>query len=354
MRLNPITRKKLRRFRSLRRGYWSFLLLTTLILLACFAELLINNRALIVRYEGRWYFPTYGAMIPGKTFGLDYEWETDYRQLKEHFRQQQAAGNGASENWILMPPVPYNPLENCNPGEYIRARAPDLAQAHYLGTDIQNRDILARLVYGFRNAIIFAFSFMAGTYLLGILIGCTMGYFGGTFDLLVQRLIEIWSNIPYLYVVIIVASIVRPNLGWLVVITVAFAWMGMTYYMRTGTYKERARDYVAAAQVLGASDLRIIFQHILPNTAATLVTFVPFTVAGAITSITALDFLGFGLPVPTPSWGELLQQGTNHLTLAPWIVISSVTAMTLVLTLVTFVGEAVREAFDPKKFTLYE
>ncbi|WP_043589436.1 ABC transporter permease [Geminisphaera colitermitum] len=354
MRLNPITRKKLRRFRSLRRGFWSFIVLTALVVLACFAELLINNRALIVRYEGNTYFPTYGAIIPGKTFGLDYDWETDYRQLRERFLQQRAGGGEKTGNWVLMPPVPYNPLENCNPGEHIRPRAPDFAQAHYLGTDTQNRDILARLVYGFRNAIIFAFFFMAGIYLLGILLGCAMGYFGGTFDLLVQRLIEIWSNIPFLYVVIIVASIVRPSLGWLVVITVAFSWMGMTYYMRTGTYKEKARDYVAAAQVLGAGDTRIIFRHILPNTAATLVTFVPFTVAGAITSITALDFLGFGLPVPTPSWGELLQQGTRHLTLAPWIVVSTFTAMTLVLTLVTFVGEAVREAFDPKKFTIYE
>lgn len=355
LRLSPITRKKFRRFRAIRRGWWSFLALTALVLFACLAELFINNRALLVRHDGEWFFPTYGAIIPGKTLGLDYEWETDYRQLRDTLRADtpEAAAARARGDFVLLPPIPYDPLENCYPAEYFKPRPPDLAKRHLLGTDTQNRDILARLVYGFRNALIFSFWFVAGVYTLGILLGCAMGYYGGVFDLLVQRVIEIWSNIPFLYVVIIIAALVRPSLTWLVVITIAFGWMGMTYYMRTGTYKEKARDYVAAARVLGAGDLRIVTRHILPNTAATLVTFVPFTVSGAISSLTALDFLGFGLPVPTPSWGELLQQGTRQLTLAPWIVLSAFTAMTLVLTLVTFVGEAVREAFDPKKFTLY-
>lgn len=354
-RLNPITRKKLRRFRSIRRGYWSFLLLMGLVVFACLAEVFINSRALAVRHDGEWFFPTYGAIIPGETFGLGYAWETDYRELRAKLAADtpEAEAARARGDFVLMPLVPYNPIENCYPTEYFKARPPDFAQHHFLGTDTQNRDILARLVYGFRNALIFSFWFVVGVYGLGILLGCTMGYYGGVFDLLVQRLIEIWSNIPFLYIVIILAALVKPSLGWLVVITVAFGWMGMTYYMRTGTYKEKARDYVAAARVIGAGDSRIVLRHILPNTAATLVTFVPFTVASAIGSLTALDFLGFGLPVPTPSWGELLQQGTRNLTLAPWIVLSAFTAMTLVLTLVTFVGEAVREAFDPKKFTLY-
>jgi microcin C transport system permease protein len=355
-RLNPITRKKLRRFRSIRRGYWSFVLLLALTIFAGVAELFISQRALVVRHDGHWFFPTYGAIIPGRTFGLDYDWETDYRQLKKQLASDTPAGATARArgDFVLLPLVPYDPVENCYPGEFFRARAPDFAKRHFLGTDTQNRDILGRLVYGFRNVLIFSFWFCAGVYGFGILVGCMMGYYGGAFDLLVQRIIEIWSNIPFLYVVIIVAALVKPSLSWLVVITVAFGWMGMTYYMRTETYKEKARDYVAAARVLGASDGRIIWHHILPNTAATLVTFVPFTVAGAISSLTALDFLGFGLPVPTPSWGELLRQGTQNLTLAPWIVLSAFTAMTLVLTLVTFVGEAVREAFDPKKFTLYQ
>lgn len=351
-RLNPITAKKLRRFRSLRRGWWSFVLLAGLILFTLLAELFINHRALVVRHDGRWFFPAYGAFVSGETFGLGYQWETDYRQLRDQIRTDPAAQ--ARGDFVWLAPIPYSPTENCYPGEFFRARPPDLAKRHLLGTDTQNRDIFARLVYGFRIALAFSFWIVLGTYALGIVLGCAMGYYRGVFDLIFQRIIEIWSNIPTLYVIIIIASLVRPNLLWLSLITIAFGWMGMTYYMRTGTLKEAARDYVASAQVLGASDTRIILRHILPNTAATLVTFVPFTVAGAIGSLTALDFLGFGLPVPTPSWGELLRQGTQNLTTAPWIVLSAVTAMTLVLTLVTFVGEAVREAFDPRKFTTYQ
>lgn len=351
-RLNPITAKKLRRFRSLRRGWWSFVIFLGLVLFTLFAELFINHRALVVRHEGRWFFPAYGAVVPGDTFGLGYQWETDYRELRTRVAADPEARARADFVWLA--PIPYNATENCYPGEFFRPRPPDLAKRHLLGTDTQNRDILARLVYGFRYALAFAVCFVAGVYLLGIAIGCAMGYYGGWFDLFFQRVIEIWSNIPFLYVVIILASLVRPTLGWLVAITIVFGWMGMTYYMRTGTLKEKARDYVASAQVLGASDARILFRHILPNISSTLVTFVPFTVAGAIGSLTALDFLGFGLPIPTPSWGELLQQGMRNLTLAPWIVLSAFTAMTLVLTLVTFIGEAVREAFDPKKFTLYQ
>lgn len=351
IRLDPITRKKLRRFRSLRRGYWSFLLLMGLIGFACMAELFVSPRALVVRHEGRWFFPTYGGILPGRTFGLDYDWETDFRSLRDRLHADPASA--ARGDFVVLPLIPYGPIENCYPDQFFKPRPPDFARRHFLGTDTQNRDIFARLVYGFRHALIFSVWFVAGVYGLGVLLGCAMGYYGGVFDLLVQRVIEVWSNIPFLYLVIIVAALVKPGLGWLVTINVAFGWMGLTYYMRTETFKEKARDYAAAARVLGASDARIILRHILPNTAATLVTFIPFTVAGAIGSLTALDFLGFGLPVPTPSWGELLSQGTKNLTLAPWIVLSAFSAMTGVLILVTFIGEAVREAFDPKKFTLY-
>ena len=349
IRLNPLTRKKLRRFRSIRRGYWSLVVLAVLVGFSFVAELFVNSRALVVHYEGQLYFPTYAGFIPGTEFGLGYEYETSYRELQERFRGQEETGN-----WLLMPLVPYDPIENAYAGEFFLPRPPDAAKGHWLGTDTQNRDILARLIYGFRYAMIFAFGFMAGVYLLGIVLGCMMGYFGGAFDLGVQRLIEIWSNINFLYVVIIATSIIRPNLGMLMVITVAFSWTAMTYYMRTATFREKARDYVAAAQVLGAGSGRIIFTHILPNTVSTIVTFIPFTVAGAITALTALDFLGFGLPAPTPSWGEMLKQGTQNLQTAPWIVSSAFMAMVVVLTLVTFVGEAVREAVDPKQFTIYE
>ncbi len=349
-RLNPLTRKKLRRFRQVRRGYVSFLILCGLVVISLVAEILVNNRALAVRYEGTWHFPTYGAVHTGREFGLDYDYEVNYRDLRKQF--------AGTNNRVVLPVIPYSPTENCYPGEIFRPRPPDFAKGHYLGTDQINRDILARLLYGFRNALAFSISFMALTYLIGIAVGCLMGYFGGWFDLLVQRLIEIWSNIPFLFVVIIVASVVSSagigmKLWVLLAIVVLFSWTSMTYYMRSATYREKARDYVHAAEVLGASPGRIIFRHVLPNTLSTLVTFVPFTVAGAISSLTALDFLGFGLPPPTPSWGELLRQGTSNLN-SPWIVVSAFSALVSVLVLVTFVGEAIREAFDPKKFTTYQ
>ncbi len=347
MRLNPLTVKKIKRFKSLRRGYYSLIIMGALLLVAVFAELFVNNRALVVYYEGSLRFPTYGSQIAGTEFGFDYSHETNYRDLRDRLR---AEGGG----FVIMPPVPFGPQEDAYPGEFIRPRPPDFGNRNFLGTDTQNRDVLARLVYGFRNAMIFAFGFVGGVYLLGIAIGCAMGYFGGWFDLITQRFIEIWSNIPFLYTVIFVSSVFEPSLLLLLGIIVAFSWTGMTYYMRTGTFKEKAREYVAAAQILGASTSRIIFHHILPNIIATLVTFMPFLMITAITSLTALDFLGYGLPEPTPSWGELLRQGTERLKIAPWITLSAFAAMTVVLTLMAFVGEAVREAFDPKKFTIYE
>ncbi|MEO7598491.1 MAG: ABC transporter permease subunit [Opitutus sp.] len=344
---DPQTKKKFARFRAIKRGYYSFLVLAGLTVLAIVAELLVNNRALVVRYEGEWFFPTYGAIHTGKEFGLDYAYEVNYRDLDARFKAD------GGRNRVVLPPVPYSPLENCYVGETFRPRPPDWSKGHYFGTDQINRDILARLLYGFRNALLFSSGFFAMTYLLGIVFGCLMGYFGGTFDLIMQRVIEVWSNIPFLFVVIFVASILTPNLGLLLVIVGLFSWMSMTQYMRTSTYREKSRDYVHAAEVLGASTGRIIFNHILPNVLSTVVTFIPFTVAGAISALTSLDFLGFGLPPPTPSCGELLRQGTANLN-APWIVISAFTALVLVLSLVTFVGEAVRDAFDPKKFTTYQ
>jgi len=240
---------------------------------------------------------------------------------------------------------------------------PNAARAHFLGTDDKGYDILAQVFYGFRIAMIFALGFVMMVYLIGVAIGCLMGYFGGWVDLIGQRGVEIWQNIPYLYMVIIVAATLQDlpfNLpGWfriaaLLGIMVLFSWTSMTYYMRTAVYREKARDYVAAAQLLGASTTRVLFNHLMPNTISTMVTFMPFIVATAIISVTALDFLGLGLPIGTPSWGALLKMGVGKATQAPWIVLSAFGAMVSVLTLVTFIGEAVREAFDPKKFTTYE
>jgi microcin C transport system permease protein len=357
MHLNPLTRKKLKRFRSIRRGYFSFLILVGLVVVSLLGELLVNSRALIVRYKGELYFPTYGANIPGTTFDLGYSYETNYRDLRAKFEAE------GSEDWVLMPPFEYNPYENTPYMGVFKPAPPSFMggpEGHLLGTDTTGRDIFSRLFYGFRVAIFFALTFMTLTYLIGITIGCMMGYFGGVFDLIVQRLIEVWSNIPFLYMVIIIFSVVPSTLsipsriGILLAVLVLFSWTSMTYYMRTATYREKARDYTAAAIVIGASTSRIIFNHIIPNTISTIVTFMPFSVVSAITAITALDFLGFGLPAPTPSMGELLKQGTQTLTTAPWIVSSAFAALVFILTLVTFIGEAVREAFDPRKFTTYE
>jgi microcin C transport system permease protein len=348
LRLDPLTRKKIQRFKSIRRGYYSFILFTLLVLLSVFAELLVNSRALVVHYDGEWFFPTYGAVIPGKTFGLDYDYETNYRDLKRRFEQQPERGN-----FVILPPIPWNAYENdLRDGEY-PPFPPSFKDRHYLGTDTTGRDVAARLVYGFRTAIFFSLILLFASYLIGVSIGAAMGYFGGLFDLLFQRIIEIWSNIPFLYVIMIVSSIMIPNFLTLILIILFFGWIGMTWYMRTATYKEKAREYVMAARALGASNSRIIFRHILPNTVSIIVTFIPFSVANGIIALTSLDYLGFGLPPPTPSWGELLAQGSNNLQ-AIWIVSSVVITMTVILVMVTFVGEAIREAFDPKKYTTYE
>ncbi len=352
-RFNPQTVKKLRRFREIKRGYYSFLILILFLLLSLFGELLVNNRAIVVSYEGELYFPTYSAFHPGTDFGLDYPYETNYRELKQEFDES------GSDNWVLMPPVPYSPFENDASSGIFRPEAPSLENKHFLGTDTTSRDILARLFYGTRIALVFSLGFMASVYLIGVMVGCAMGYIGGKFDIISQRLIEIWSNVPFLYMVIIVFSVIPDtftvNMRILILLTVMvlFSWTSMTYYMRTETYKEKVRDYVSAARIMGASNSRIVFKHILPNVLATLVTFMPFTVVSAISSITALDFLGFGLPPPTPSLGELLKQGTQTLRTAPWIVMSAFGTLVVLLTLVTFIGEAIRESFDPKKFTIY-
>jgi microcin C transport system permease protein len=259
-----------------------------------------------------------------------------------------------------MPLVPYNAYENDSSTSVYRPEAPNAERAHYLGTDTTSRDILARLFYGTRTALAFSIAFLISVYAIGVAIGSAMGYFGGWFDLTFQRLIEIWSNIPFLYMVIIIFSVIPATftiltrVGILLFVMVAFSWTSMTYYMRTETYKQKSRDYVASARIIGASNTRIIFRHILPNVLATLVTFMPFTIVAAITAITALDFLGFGLPPPTPSLGELLKQGTDNLRTAPWIVTAAFTTLVVLLTLVTFIGEAIRESFDPKKFTVYK
>lgn len=348
LRLNPLTLENLKRFMSIRRGYWSFVIMLLLIILSLVAEIFVNSRALVVRFNSKYYFPVYGAIIPGSEFGLGYDYETDYRTLK---RLVKAEGKG---DFVLMPLIPYNPYET----DFIDGKyppfPPSLDRQHYLGTDRTGRDIAARLIYGFRISIIFSLLLLFFNYAIGITVGSLMGYLGGRFDLFFQRIIEIWNNIPYLYAIIIVSSIIIPNFFSLLGIMIFFGWIGMTWYMRTAVYREREREYVLAAKAMGASTSRIIAKHIIPNTLSVIITFIPFSVAGGITALTALDYLGFGLAPPTPSWGQLLAEASQYNIAAPWIGISVITALVLVLSMVTFIGEAVREAYDPKKFTTYE
>ena len=346
--LNPLTVKQWRRFRSIKRGYYSAVVLGAMIVLSCGAELLVNGRALIVYYEGELYFPTYGDIIPGKTFGLDYEYETNYRDLDTEFEEQDG------DNWVLMPPVRYGPLENNLTPGYFPPYSPSFETGHYFGTDETGRDVLARLVYGFRIAFAFASLLLLCNYLIGIAVGSAMGFWGGVFDLVFQRLIEIWNMVPTLYVIMIVASIVIPNFWTLAAVMVALGWTAMTWNMRTSTYKEKTREYVLAARALGASNQRMIGSHVIPNTISVIVSFIPFSIASGIFLLTALDYLGFGLPPPTPSWGEMLSQGQKHIVTAPWIILSVAIAISIVLVMVNYIGEAVREAFDPRQFAYYQ
>jgi microcin C transport system permease protein len=356
IRLNPLTVLKLRRFIAIRRGFISFLIFIALLLLSAGAELIVNSRALVVYYNGRIILPTYGRVRTGREFGLDYAYEANYRDLARRFHE---ADEG---NFVIMPPVPYGPLEtDLKRGSY-PPFPPDWQRGHYLGTDKVGRDVLARLVYGFRISIVFSLILLFINYIVGIGIGSLMGYLGGGFDLFLQRVIEIWSNIPFLYAVMIISTVVVPkiqhlgeaaSIGALLLVMVFFGWMNMTWYMRTASYREKARDYITAARALGASNGRIIVRHLIPNSISIIVTFIPFSISSGVTSLTALDFLGFGVPAPIPSWGELLNQGVSQMS-APWIVTSVVTAMIIVLLLVNLIGESIREAFDPRKHTVYE
>lgn len=342
-----LTKKKWQRFVSIRRGFVSFVLLMVMIAVSLFAEVFVNSRALVVSHDGRLFFPTYGEMIPGSRFGLAYDYETDYRELQKQFRAEEG------DNWVVMPLVPFNAYENdLKEGAY-PPFPPSLGDRHFLGTDNVGRDILARLVYGFRTAMGFSVILLVLNYSIGISLGCAMGYFGGRFDLFVQRILEVWSNIPFLYVVIIVSSVVVPSFMILLCIMAFFGWIQMTWVMRTMTYREKEREYVLAARSLGASHARIIFKHIIPNTVSVIVTYAPFAISGGIVALTSLDYLGFGLPAPTPSWGELLQQGWTNMG-AWWISASVVAALVITLMIVTFTGEGIREALDPKMHTTYE
>ena len=337
-----ILQKRWRKFKTLKRGYYSLVILVFLYVISFFLPLLINNRSLIVHYEDKLYFPVLSGYIPGKTFGQDVPGEARYRDLKQVFKSED---NG---NWVLMPPYPYSPYEDITFEGNKMYEPPSLR--HWLGTDNTGRDVFARLCYAFNISISFALILTIITYILGIMIGGSMGYFGGRFDLFFQRLIEIWSSLPMLFVIIIFVSILRPSFSLLIGIYTLVNWIGMTYYMRAEFYREKAKDYVAAALSMGQSDLKVMFLHIFPNSLVPVITYFPFSIVAGISALVGLDYLGFGLAPPTPSWGQMLDVGLQNVT-KWWMVFAPVSAQFLTLLSVVFIGEGVREAFDPKVYS---
>ncbi len=336
--VSDLARERLRRFRRIRRSWWSLWILGVLFILSLFAELLANDKPLILRYQGRTYFPV-AKFYPGTAFGGAYATEPDYLALREDPTFLAAGGS------MILPPIPHNPLRTYLELPGTPPHAP--SRKHWLGTDNSARDVLSRLLYGFRICMSFALLLALTEAVLGILIGGIQGYLGGKVDIILQRLIEIWASLPFIYVVILVGATFGTRFIVLLLIMAAFGWVSLSYYMRGEFFKIKGQAYVRSAKAAGLGHARVFFHHILPNSLTPVITLIPFSVVSGISALTALDFLDFGLPPPTPSWGEMLQQGLENLQ-KPWLAVSSVTALFVTLLLATFIGEGVREAFDPK------
>ncbi len=336
--LTDLTRDRLKRFRKLKRAWWALVILGTAFLLSLFSELIANDKPLYLHWQGKSYFPVF-KFYPSTEFGGPYGTESDYLKLWQD--SAFTAGGGK----MIFPIIADSPLRTHLELEGNPPHAP--SRKHLLGTDNSARDVLARLIYGFRICMAFALLLALFDALLGITIGGIQGYLGGKVDITVQRLIEIWSALPFLYVVILLGSIYGRTFAVLLFIMALFEWVSLSFFMRGEFLKLKNQAYVRAAKALGFGPFRVFFKQILPNALTPVITLMPFTVVAGISSLTALDFLGFGLMPPTPSWGELLTQGLQNIE-KPWLAISATVALFVTLLLATFIGEGVREAFDPK------
>ena len=336
--LSPSRRAWLR-FKRNRLGYWSLLAFCTLVVLSLLAELVSNDRPLLVYYQGATYFPMVKDYSE-KTFGGDFEAATDYL---DPFIRERLSQKG---NWALFAPNRYGPKTLNYFAKEPNPSAP--SRDNWLGTDDRGRDLLAQLIYGFRISVLFALALTATGVLLGVLTGAVQGFFGGKTDLAFQRFIEIWSSMPELYLLIIFSAVFAPSLGLLLALLSLFGWMGLSDYVRAEFLRNRQLDYVRAARALGVGNWQIILRHLLPNSLTPVVTFLPFRMSGAILALTSLDFLGLGVPPGTPSLGELLSQGKNNID-AWWISLSTFGVLVLTLLLLTFMGDALRDALDPRK-----
>lgn len=336
--LSPLNQRRWQKFKHNRRGYYSLWIFVVLFVISMAAELVANNRPLLVSYKGEWYTP-FLVNYSERTFGGDLQTEADYSDPTVISKIDE---NG----WAIWAPIrfSYNTINYQSPSPF---PAPP-SSANLLGTDDRGLDVLANLIYGFRISILFGLSLTLLSSLIGIAVGATQGYYGGKIDLLGQRFIEVWSGMPTLFLIILLSSVIQPNFWWLLGITVLFGWMTLVGVVRAEFLRTRNFDYVRAAKVMGVSDAKIMFRHMLPNAMVATLTYLPFTLCGSIAMLTSLDFLGFGLPIGSPSLGNLLLQGKNNLQ-APWLGISGFVVISVLLTLLIFIGEAVRDAFDPSK-----
>ena len=338
MKLSPLNKRRLQNFKSNKRGFYSFWIFSFLFVVSIFADFIANDKPLLIKFDQEYYCPIINE-YPETIFGGDFETEADYRdpyviKLIE------------DKGWIIMPLIPYT-YNTIIRDLDVPAPAPP-SKKNWLGTDDQARDVLARVIYGFRISILFGFTLTFFSMIIGVSAGAIQGYFGGRIDLFFQRFIEIWSAIPTLYVLIILASIVQPNFWWLLMILLFFSWMGYVGVVRAEFLRARNLDYVRAAKALGVSNYTIMFRHLLPNATVATITFLPFSLSASVTALSGLDFLGFGLPPGSASLGEMVNQGRNNLQ-APWLGLTSFFTLGLMLGLLVFVGEAIRDSLDPRK-----
>ena len=338
MTLTPLNQRRWENFKAHRRGYWALWIFLILFGLTLIAELLANDKPLLVQFQGDIYAPVL-KNYPETTFGGSFASDTNYRD-------PYVAELIEKDGWMLWPPVRFN-YQTINYNLEVPAPAPPSAE-NWLGTDDQGRDVLARILYGFRISVLFALVLTLTSSVIGIIAGAVQGFYGGWIDMTGQRFIEVWSGLPVLFMLIILSSVIEPGFWWLLGIMLLFSWTELTGLVRAEFLRARNLEYVRAARALGMSDNRIMFRHMLPNAMVSTLTFLPFIFTGAIGVLTSLDFLGFGLPPGSASLGELVAQGKNNLT-APWLGVSAFVTLALLLTLLVFIGEAARDAFDPRK-----
>ncbi|SES17537.1 microcin C transport system permease protein [Vreelandella subterranea] len=336
-RFSPITRRRFAAFRSNRRAWVSLWVFGVVFVLSLFAELIANDKPIIMQYDGQWYVPLL-VDYPETEFDGFLPTRTDYL---DPFVQEQIENNG----WALWPLIPFS-YQTLDMQMTRPSPAPPDGR-HWLGTDDQGRDVLARVIYGFRLSVAFALVLTAGSLVIGVLAGGVQGYFGGKTDLVGQRITEIWSGLPVLFLLIILASFVQPGFWWLLGIMLLFSWLGLVDIVRAEFLRARNLEYVRAAKAMGLPSRLIMWRHVLPNAMVATLTFIPFLFTGAIGTLTALDFLGFGLPPGAPSLGELAAQGKNNLH-APWLGITAFMTLAIMLSLLVFIGEGLRDAFDPR------